>query len=172
MGKWLSINRKKVILFLSLMLLPFLFQNCSKEGGFNSVASSLSTLCLSKLQATNLVKLANYDQLNCEEAQHYSCETRFFNPDVNDSYGESQVCLDNSFCVTSKNRNFSTAKARQIANTSENEFAEGGDYNRLEANCNYFNKPNELFLLQAEAPSVEEALQKVKALCLDARARK
>ncbi|MGZ3726219.1 MAG: hypothetical protein ACXVBD_10470 [Pseudobdellovibrio sp.] len=136
--------------------------------------SSVSSLCVSKIQSLNLVKLADNNQLKCEEAQHYSCETRFFNPNVADSSGQSQFCLssDAGFCVTLNNRNFSTARARQIAGTSESDFADGGDYNHLEVSCHYFNGPNEMFLLKAEGSSTEEALQKVISLCLDAKARK
>ena len=174
MGKWLSINRNKLLICASLLLLPFLFQNCSKNQAFQSISSSVSTLCLSKLQSTNLAKLVSHDQLSCEDAGHYSCETRFFNPEVADSYKEQQVCLSNdpSFCVTSKNRNYSTARARQIASTPESDFAEGGDYNHLEVSCHYFNKPDELFLLKADGSSVDEALQKVISNCLDAKAGK
>jgi len=174
MGKWFFINRKKLGVFAALILLPFLFQNCSKNAGFQSISSSVSALCLSKLQSVNLVKLASNDQLSCEDSQHYSCETRFFNPEIADSSGDQKFCLSNDagFCVNVNSRNFSTARARQMAGSSDSDFAEGGDYNHFEVGCHYFNKSNEMFLLKAEGASVEEALQKVISRCLDAKAGK
>lgn len=170
MGNITFFRIKKILAFASLLALPFLYQNCSKESAFSS-ASSLTTQCINKLQSLNLTKLIKTNQLNCEDARHYNCEVRFFNPDTEEIFNEDLTCLinDSSFCAQTKNRYFNTAKAREIEGSTAADFEFGGDYNRIEAHCSYFNSSSEHSLIKIDSDTAIDALEKVKTKCLEAQ---
>lgn len=152
-----------------LALLVF-YQNCSKSGVFNAASSveSLSSQCVSKMQAANLQKIANADGLNCFNPTNYSCELRNFNETVSNEVKSEQTCIlvgAENFCVATTLRNFNTSSARKIAGIDESDFRDGGDYNREEANCNYFDITVQSSLLQSSAENTATALADIVKQC-------
>lgn len=150
-----------------VFILTFAYQNCSK--GFAGTASSLSTQCLGKVQIAELSLLRDTHQLNCEQADRYSCETRVFSPTVTTSESQSQVCASlngSQFCVPLITRSFNTDSARNLADRHPTAFAQGGEFNHQEVNCSYGSEA--LAVLRQEAPTAQMALEKLVASCQSA----
>lgn len=164
------LSRLKPISFLSVMsfALLFFYQNCSSKDGTFTSASIVSSQCTSKLAAANLVKVANANQLNCSNSANYSCDLRVFNESFKNEVTDKKTCISlagKDFCVSGSERHYDTSGARNIANTDASEFNPGGDYNRREANCSYFDISQNMSLLQAEGEITELALADLVAQC-------
>ncbi|MEK6627743.1 MAG: hypothetical protein AABY53_03885 [Bdellovibrionota bacterium] len=175
----MNIKNKKIsilksnalILSVSVLGLLVFYQNCSK-GGFTAASStalaSLSSQCSAKVQATNLQKVSNADGLNCLNQTNYSCELRNFSEIAANEVKPSQTCIlvgDESFCVPTTIRNYDTSPARKMASIDENDFRSGGEYNRQEANCNYFDITIQSSLMQSSGEDTAAALADIVKQC-------
>ena len=162
---------KPISIIVVVAMILIFYQNCSKDMGFNS-AISTSTQCSNKIQTSNLLKIVKANQLNCHDHSMYNCESRVFNENISNEVQTHRTCIlveANPLCAPTKIHLFNTSSARLIGNTSEIEFQEGGEYNRQEASCNYYDTSLKINLLRAEANTTEEALKKLLLMCYDAQ---
>lgn len=165
--------RLKSLVVISLAAITLLlYQNCStKEAGFNS-ASNTSSQCTTKMQAANLKSAIASNQLDCTSLINYSCETRKFAESVLNEVIAGNTCIvidTKEICVPTITRHFNTSAARQIAGVDESEFREGGDFNRQESNCRYFDISKNMNLLRSEDETAGMALNNLVAKCIDAQ---
>ena len=163
---------KTAFIVCSITIFIISFQNCSKnETSFNS-ASIVSTQCASKIKSSTLSLIANADQLRCTSKVNYSCESRVFKESVQNEVHDSSTCTlvdAKEFCIHTTIRNFNTSLARNIASLDENQFNEGGEFNRQESNCSYFDITEKMSLLRSDADTTEQALENLIAKCFDAQ---
>lgn len=145
--------------------------------GFNSASLSstintTSSQCLNKIQSSNLAKTAQSNQLNCDDFSNYNCELRVFKENIQNEVNSEPTCIlinAQEVCIPTTIHHYNTSNARHIANTDEAEFREGAEYNRQEANCNYYDARIKLNLIRAEAETIPDAINSVLEKCSQAK---
>ena len=116
--------------------------------------------------------LAENNLLDCSNLVNYSCETRSFGENLVNEVLQGQTCIfidTKEICVPTVNRMFNTSAARQVYGYSEIDFSEGGEFNRHESNCSYFDISKNMNLLRVENEVASVALRNLVTKCSEAQ---
>lgn len=135
---------------------------------FESIHESValgSATCIEKARVST--ELFRIDDRLCNEMTSYTCEKRIYSPNVSNRDTLSMECgstPNQSACVSVRTFEFNTSVARDGQN--ENEFAEGGEYNRTDFACaNKAVKYQNANVISAEGTDVFSALNAAITKC-------
>ncbi len=156
--------RSGILILLTLGFVSVSYTNCST---FVPSAEfvGLSSLCAAELRAK---PVAPFDSASiCEPVENYQCNLRVFRPGIESKNTSEVICVDRDgdrSCVQTSIHSFDTERNR--ADSSPEDFAEGGAYNSEEATCvNTKIKNNNVTVFVGESSNISDAFAKAVQSC-------
>lgn len=156
--------RMKPSLFIFIAV-SLALAGCKEFETIHESAALGSATCIEKVRSNT--QLARIDDRLCNEMTAYTCEKRIYSPTVSNRDSLSSECGSTgqqSTCVAVRTLEFNTSVARDGQN--ENEFLDGGEYNRTDISCaNKGIKYQNANVISADGKDVFSALNAAIAKC-------